>query len=209
MVDRNQEDTVAAKQRELLDALEEIFQKEGFRKVTMAELAARLRCSRRTFYELAGSKEELFLRVLERLLDRIRRLGDEAAGELEDPGARLEAFLRPGFVETVQASTTFFDDIDSFPSARRMMNEHQARRAESIRRIIEDGVRRGQLRRVNAYLVSEAARVVARRLKEPEFLRGASLSVGEAFREWTGLLLHGLLHSTSDEKRRRKRARRG
>jgi AcrR family transcriptional regulator len=123
--------------------LEEIFQKEGFRKVTLAELAARLRCSRRTFYELAGSKEELFLRILERLLGRIRRLGDEAAGELEDSGARLEAFLRPGFVETVQATTTFFDDIDSFPSARRMMEEHQAKRAE-VRRIIEDGIRRGQ-----------------------------------------------------------------
>jgi AcrR family transcriptional regulator len=197
------------RREELLDAVEEIFLKDGYRSVTIGELAARLRCSRRSFYELAGSKEELFLRILERLLGRIRRLGDEAAGELEDPGARLEAFLRPGFVETVQASTTFFADIDSFPSARRMMEEHQARRAEGVRRIIEDGIRRGRLRRVNAYLVSEAARVVARRVKEPEFLRGASLSVGEAFREWTGLLLHGLLHPTRDEKRRRKRARRG
>jgi AcrR family transcriptional regulator len=119
MLDRNPKNAAGARQQELLDALEEIFEKEGFRKVTMAELAARLRCSRRTFYELAGSKEELFLRVLERLLGRIRRLGDEAAGELQDPGARLEAFLRPGFVETVQASTLRRHRL--FRSAQRMM----------------------------------------------------------------------------------------
>ncbi len=209
MAGRNPENVEGARQRELLDALEEIFQKEGFRKVTVGELAARLRCSRRSFYELAGSKEDLFLRVLERLLARIRRLGDEAAGELQDPAVRLEAFLRPGFVETVQASTTFFGDIDSFPSARRMMEEHQETRAAGIRRIIEDGIRRGQLRRVNPYLVSEAARVVARRLKEPAFLREASLSVGEAFREWTELLLHGLLHPAAEAKQPPARRRRG
>lgn len=190
---------------ELLDAVEEIFQKEGFRRVTIAELSTRLRCSRRSFYELADSKEDLFLLVLKRLLARIRQDGDEAVDGLAQPGEQLEAYLRPGFTETLQASTAFFADIEAFPAARRVMEQHQTARAGGVRRIIEDGMRRGLLRRVNPYLVGEAARVVARRLKEPEFLREASLSAGEAFREWTELLLHGLLHPTAAEKIRKRR----
>ncbi len=189
----------------MLDALEEIIQKEGFRKITIAELASRMRCSRRSLYQLARSKDELFLVVLDRLLSRIRQLGEEALAERLDPGERLASYLRPGFAETLHASSAFFTDIESFPRARRMLEEHQAARVEGVRRIIEDGVRRGQLRRVNPYLVSEVARVAARRIKEPEFLREASLTVGESFREWSELLLHGVLHPTVAERKGRTR----
>jgi AcrR family transcriptional regulator len=170
----------------MLDCLEEIFQKEGFRKTTIAELASRLRCSRRSLYQLARSKDELFLVALDRLLRRIRQLGEEALAEEPDPGERLAAYLRPGFTETFHASSAFFADIESFPRARRMLEEHQVARAGGVRRIIEDGVRRGQLRRVNPSLVSEVARVVA------------------AFREWSELLLHGVLNPTGIERKGRR-----
>ena len=62
----------------LLEGLEEIFLQEGFRRVAVGELAARLHCSRATLYALAPSKERLFLLVLERLLARIRGMGRAA-----------------------------------------------------------------------------------------------------------------------------------
>ena len=188
----------SGRREEILDELEEIFLKEGVRKITIRELAARLRCSRRTFYELADTKEELFLVVLDRLLSRIRALGDEALAEDSDPAEKLEAFLEPGFMETLHASTNFFGDIESIPAARKMMEEHQASRAEGVRTILERGVRAGRLRRIDPQLVTEIARVVSRRLKDPEFLRQASVSAGEAFRDWTDLLLHGLVSRKSD-----------
>ena len=54
------------RQARLLGEIEAIYLAEGFRGSTVGELAARLRCSRRALYELAPSKEELFLRVLGR-----------------------------------------------------------------------------------------------------------------------------------------------
>ncbi len=74
------------RREEILDAVEEIFQKEGFRRVTIGELSTRLRCSRRAFYELAGTKEEVFLLVLKRLLARIRQDGEEAVDSHSQPG---------------------------------------------------------------------------------------------------------------------------
>jgi hypothetical protein len=54
-------------------------------------------------------------------------------------------------------------------------------------------VRRGFFRKVDPYLVSEASRVVARRIKEPEFLMTANLSIGDAFEQWVELLRHGVV----------------
>lgn len=198
----------AERREELLDALEEIFLKEGFRKVTIGELAARMRCSRRLFYEVAATKDRLFLVVLDRLLTRIRSLGDEASTAHSHAGDQIEAFLEPGFMETLNATANFFGDIDSLPAAKRMMDEHQASRAEGVRLIMQRGARGGELRRISPQLVSEIARAVSGRLKDPEFLRTANFSAGEAFRDWTDLLLHGLLKPKASAKRSRTRPNR-
>ena len=41
------------RRNQIVDGLEEVFLKEGFRKVRIEELASRLRCSRQTLYRLA------------------------------------------------------------------------------------------------------------------------------------------------------------
>jgi AcrR family transcriptional regulator len=52
------------RQTELLDQLEALFLAEGFARFTLDDLAARLHCSKTTLYALAGSKEQLALRVV-------------------------------------------------------------------------------------------------------------------------------------------------
>src|SRR2546423_4270803 len=94
-----------------LDALEEIFLGEGVRRVSVGELARRLRCSRRTLYALAKSKQELFLLVVDRFLSRILRLGDESASARHDPAARIEAYLEPGIQQVARSTNLFFTDI--------------------------------------------------------------------------------------------------
>ena len=61
-------DKLSPRGEQLLAQLEEIFFEQGYRRITVGALAARLRCSRATLYALAPSKEELFLRVLDRVL---------------------------------------------------------------------------------------------------------------------------------------------
>ena len=63
------------RQKELLADLEALFFASGFRTVTVDEIATRLKCSKRTLYEIAPSKQELFVLVIESWLDRIRHQG--------------------------------------------------------------------------------------------------------------------------------------
>ena len=47
--------------RQLLDELIELFLAEGFLELGVGDLAARLRCSRTTIYQVADSKEQIVL----------------------------------------------------------------------------------------------------------------------------------------------------
>ena len=61
---RSGETAMTRRQAELLDQLESLFLAEGFARFTLDDLAVRLRCSKSTLYALAGSKEQLALRVI-------------------------------------------------------------------------------------------------------------------------------------------------
>ena len=51
------------KKKEIIDAAEQIFLKEGFKDTSMDEIAKRSEFSKRTVYKYFGSKEELFAEI--------------------------------------------------------------------------------------------------------------------------------------------------
>lgn len=73
------------RQKELLAELETLFFANGFRTITVDDIAAQLKCSKRTLYEIAPSKQELFILVIESWLERIRHLGWQGALQHDDP----------------------------------------------------------------------------------------------------------------------------
>jgi AcrR family transcriptional regulator len=193
-----------------LDALEEIFLREGFRRISVGDLAARLHCSRRTLYELASTKEDLFLLVVDSFLRRIRRRGDEEIRTQSEPASRIERYLAPGISESARASNLFFADVAGLPAAKRMLDEHQRMRMAGLREIIGDGAHHGIFRGFDAHLVAEVFSSAYRRVSQPDFLASANLSITEAYAELSRLLRHGLLHPDGrrDAGRRRPRGRR-
>lgn len=192
-MDRSAEPDLAPRQQELLDALERIFLAEGFRKVTVAELASRLHCSRRSFYELADSKEALFLRVFDRYLTRLREQGAKGAAAAA-PDQAFEPYLMPAIDAARRLSATLMQDMTEYPPANAMWERHQSERMHGLRLLVERCVEQGTFRGVDAYLVAEVMAASLRRIREPAFLEAARLSYREALEELYGLLLHGLSH---------------
>ena len=183
---------VSERQRDLVEALEQLFLEEGFRDVTVDELATRLKCSKRTLYELAPSKQELFLFIVERWLDRIRHLGWAGALEHDDPEKRIIAYLDPGVTQSRAASRRFLEDMRSYRPALALLEAHQRERTGVLRDIVEDGMRRGRFRRLHAALVAEVFLAAVSRLNEPDFLENAGISFSDGFSELYELFLNGL-----------------
>ncbi len=195
-VPRRRSPPTTPRQERLLDALEDLFLEEGFSAITVAELAQRMRCSRRSFYELAPGKEALFLRVFDRYLSRLREAGRRGAEGAAAEGApaedAIEPYLAPAIDAARKLSTTLMRDVQSYPPAQALWERHTRERMSGLQALIERCVQAGVFRGVDAYLVAEVMAVSLRRICEPGFLVSSGLSYRDAVRELYSLLLHGL-----------------
>lgn len=181
------------RRKQIRDQLETIFLREGFRNLTIDSLAKRLHCSNRTLYQIAPSKEEMFLVVLDHWLERIRHLGQQGAMEQSDPIKRVEAFLEPGVTETREASAAFVEDVRSYLPAKQMLGGHQEERMKVLECMVSEGITQGSFREVHAYLVSEVLLSAVTRIDEIDFQSRAGLTFSEAFGELYDLFLRGLV----------------
>jgi AcrR family transcriptional regulator len=140
----------------VLDVLETVFRRDGLRPVRIAQLAAEARCSRRTLYELAASKEELFLLVLDRIMYRIAREGSEAIGQEDDPVERILAMGAVAASGLGGLSTTLLQAVHDYSPARLLFEHHIAAARTTLESLIDDAVEQQRFRPVNASTMAEA-----------------------------------------------------
>lgn len=168
---------------QLLDELEEIFLSEGFHHLSIAELATRLRTSRRTFYELAPSRDELVLVVLDRIFHRMgRQAHDEMAG-IADPLDRVEVYLASALPDMRRMSERFSDDLDRQPSAQRLFAEHVRYGTAVVGDMVQEAIDAGRAHDFDAYFVSQMLDAMFERVYTLTYRRGTSLSPEESLRE--------------------------
>ncbi|MCC7414301.1 MAG: TetR/AcrR family transcriptional regulator [Gammaproteobacteria bacterium] len=181
---------------ELLDALEEMMLAEGFSRITVGDMAARLRCSRRTLYELAPGKQELVLLVLDRFFEQLRQQGRDAIVGIGDPGRQIFEYLQVGARAAQRLSPIVISDIDKWAPSRKLWQTHIRLRVDGLRNLVQAGIDAGRFRGVHAHLVAEIMFASMARLREPDFYANTNMSMPEAFGELAKLLLHGLLHKS-------------
>lgn len=185
-------DKVRSRHEALLQQLEAIVLAEGFSGLTVAEIAARLRCSRRTLYELAPSKDELVLAVLERFFARVREQGDRNAAACERPEERVFEYLKVAVPAAQRISRTLVCEIDEWEPSRRVWRRHLRLRVEGLRQLVEEGIAAGVFKHVHAYLVAETTFAAISRLREPEFYANANITLAQAFEQYYAMLLDAL-----------------
>jgi AcrR family transcriptional regulator len=186
------ENGLTRRQAELLDQLEELFLTEGFLRFTLEDLALRLHCSKSTLYALAGSKEQLALRV-------IRHFFRKATGAVEaqtviesDPALRVTAYLSAVARALAPAGAAFHRDLDSFGPGREVYERNTALAADRVRELIAEGVTQGRFRDVHPALVADTVTTLMFRIGRGDTARATGLDDAAAYRELAALLLHGI-----------------
>ncbi len=149
---RSAEERLGLRHREILDGLEQLFLERGFASFTIADLAAGVGCSRRTLYEIASSKDQLVLIVLDRFLHKKGR----AALEAIDPDDALVDQLRQYIVGGLEfhLERSLFEDLSDDAPARRLLDRHFRFVMTVIQRLVTVGVSSGEFRPVNPAVVA-------------------------------------------------------
>ena len=178
---------------ETLQALEALILSEGFSQLSVSEIAARLKCSKRTLYELAPSKKSLVLRALNNFFSRIREQGDHVAENASGPAQIVYEYLQVGEYASERLSQAVVADIDDWEPARALWRNHIGLRVEGLYKIIDKGVKEGTFREVSPVFMAEVTFASINRLRDPDFNERTGLTISEAFHELYLMLLHSLI----------------
>jgi AcrR family transcriptional regulator len=180
------------RREQLLDELVALLLADGFAHLTLDDIAARLRCSKRTLYALAGSKEQLVRAAVVRFF-RLATEQVEAAIKSADGAAdRVGGYLRAVTEQLAPASGRFFDDVAAFPPADEVYRRNTRFAAARVRELIDEGVASGAFRDDHAAFVADVVAGVMVRIQQRELGASTGLSDAEAYANLAELLLHGL-----------------
>lgn len=179
--------------QEFMDKLSALLLAEGIASLTVADIAARMGCSRRRLYELAKSKEELFHLVVKRMLDRVLEESLAIVRTERDLATAISAYLDLGVRAAGEMSAVSLKDLEASREGRRLFREYQSTRAKWLSALIDDGVKRGVFAPYHSRVVTEIILAALVHIRRPAFLEEANLTMKEAFEELYQLVLNGLL----------------
>lgn len=185
---------------EFKDALTDLLLAEGIKGLTVGEIAARLHCSRRRLYDIAQTKEEIFCAAAGHFFDRVLSQSEALVGREQDLTAALAAYLDVGVQAAGRIGAQFLKDVENSVTARGIFDRYQQARTVRLSQLIDEGVRQGVFAPCHGLVVSELILGAALRLRRPDFLAQADLTIEEAFQEFYRVLLGGLLIDKSKGK---------
>lgn len=189
------ERSLTARQKELLDQLEELVARKGVAERTMAEIAAAVNCSLRTLYGIAPSKEELVLTLVDR---RLRRIGRTAILSLDLSLSPLEA-VRAYLEATNQAvqpeAISFSEELAPLPGAKRLLDAHEGYVIAVTQSLLDRAVAEGQIDAVDTASVAHVLGGLGREFARPEVAAVAAASPKQTADAVAEIVLRGLRRS--------------
>jgi len=134
----------------ILDAVDVLLAKYGYKKMTMEDVARQVGIGKGTIYLHFPGKEELVLAHIDRIAERVVTGLREIAGSPEPPGARLRRMLVHRvlfrFDSVLHYSQNLSDLLSSVRSALLARREaHFENEAKAFEDVLREGVRSGAL----------------------------------------------------------------
>lgn len=185
-----------ARQEGLLRDLAEIFFREGFTGVGVDELSQRLRCSKATLYAIAGSKEQLVLRITKRFFASSAAEIEATVAEERDSKKSIQRYLEGVGDAMASMSPRFYEDMVSYQPTAEVYSANAAMAAKRVREFIASGVEAGYFRQVHGVFASQLVALAIEGIHSGQLLEGTDMTPGQAFSELGDLVMNGLLSAS-------------
>src|SRR5690554_4751813 len=116
-------DRASVRRDELINELIDLFVREGFRDLSIEDLARELKRSKSTLYSVADSKEQIFVAVARAFFRRATARIEERMRAVDEHGddqraGRIASYLKAMSDEFASASPHYFADLDAFAPTR-------------------------------------------------------------------------------------------
>jgi AcrR family transcriptional regulator len=183
----------STRQVTLLDDLESLFTTEGFRHLTIGDLAARTRASRRTLYGIAASKEELVLVVVDRFFNRMGKDARQRAEHVAHIGDKIEAYFSASVDRNAELSPAFLQDVEGYLPTKQLYDRHQALAVTALETMVRAAMESGAMRHGSPALIADILDAVIKRLRDPEILAKIGASKSDALKAFGEFCREGIV----------------
>ncbi|MFJ2211132.1 TetR/AcrR family transcriptional regulator [Streptomyces sp. NPDC101062] len=177
---------------ELLGRLQAIVLTEGFARLTVDTLAARLQCSKSTLYAISSSRHHLVATVLKSFFRDAADRVEKEVTEVADPARQIATYLAAVGAQMRRMSAACYDDMLDDDATREIYTVNSLAATRRVREMIHAGVESGDFRSVHAEFVSQAVGLLIDGIQSRELLGSTGLSSGDAFVELSNLVLAAL-----------------
>jgi AcrR family transcriptional regulator len=169
-----------------------LFLAEGFRHLTLADLSARLHCSKSTLYALGQTKDQVTVNVVRRFFRTATGQVESAIPAQAPPGMRIAAYLHAIGDALRPASAAFMADLAAHAFAREIYEQNTAIAARRVRELIAEGVSTGEFRSVHASFVADMTAATMARIQTGAVLAATGLGDAHAYDELASVVLEGI-----------------
>lgn len=176
----------------LFDALVDLVLREGFGHLSIADIAAELRCSKSTLYTLAASKEQLVTATVTHFFRAATEQVESRVAGVGDPRERVIAYLLAVGEALSPASESFMRDLDAFAPTRALYELNTAAASSRVQSLIAEGVSAGVFRNVDAAFAADLATSMMSRIQRREVRAATGLDDAAAYRQLATILTAGI-----------------
>lgn len=186
---------MTARQRQLLDELEELVVAKGLAELTMAEIAAGVNCSLRTLYGISPSREELILTVVDRRLHRIGRAGIGSLDASLPPLEALRAYLHAVNEAVQPEADTFERNFAGLPGAKRLLDAHEGYVIAVTQNLLDRAVAEKEIPRIDTAALAHVLGGLGREFARPEVVEITTAPPKATADAVTEIIIRGLERS--------------
>ncbi|MBI4621505.1 MAG: TetR/AcrR family transcriptional regulator [Desulfobacterales bacterium] len=181
----------------ILDTARKMFGRYGIQKTNLGEIASLARVAKATIYNYFGSKDQVYLEVLQREADDILKKIEAAIERVRSPIEKLRTFVSTKFrcmKEAVNIINLGRERTDSVPpKTDRIRNDLFEREVGIISSIFELGVKEGIFRTTDILLTARAIAYALRGFELTWLVEESSERIEHYLDKLIAVLFNGIL----------------
>jgi AcrR family transcriptional regulator len=133
-------DRASVRRDELINELIDLFIREGFRDLSIEDLARELKRSKSTLYSVADSKEQIFVAVARAFFRRATARIEERLQQSDPHAGRIASYLQAISDEFASASPHYFADLDAFAPTRDIYRANMDAASQRVQALVLEAV---------------------------------------------------------------------
>ena len=146
---------LSSKHIQVIEEFEKLLE-IGISGLTMADIAAKLKVSLRTLYEIAPSKEHLITATMNRVLTNIGQEASASIKGIQSPLSKLKMYIEIGYEAVGPRIKKFSTDLSKVRGVEEMLDYHRDYFVARIEELLDEAIEYNEIEDTDTHVVAIA-----------------------------------------------------